>query len=110
MAVLDWVRGLFARNRRAFDRMPVEARVLIRADGEEHVRSLTDVSPKGAFLSPELRLPVGTPGIMELPQVGLTADFRIVRHANGGTGVEFVQDNVGAIVAGWTKGLSPASS
>ncbi|HYC04732.1 MAG TPA: PilZ domain-containing protein [Azospirillaceae bacterium] len=96
-------------NRRVFDRDTVDARVTLALSGRMLECTVSDVSPGGAFLAslPE-EIPIGTEGVLEVPETPIRADFRVVRHAPGGAGIVFLRDGVGAIVAGWTKGRSPA--
>ncbi|HYE49093.1 MAG TPA: PilZ domain-containing protein [Azospirillaceae bacterium] len=91
-------------NRRAFERQPVNTCVSLTLAGRTMECTISDVSPRGAFLSPMAdEIKVGTEGVLEVPDSPVRAEFRIVRRTPSGVGVEFLRDGVGAIVAGWTK-------
>lgn len=107
--MLRWLRNLSSgRNRRTFDRDPVKADALLTVGDHVLVCRISDVSPGGAFLSPPLDVPTGSEGVLRIPDVAIETPVRIVRMTPAGMGIEFVRDNVGAIIAGWTRGHSPA--
>lgn len=106
--MLRLLRAALFRNRRNFRRDQVQAEAVLRIGGREITCRISDVSPGGAFLSPVLEVKVGAEGSLRLPQVPIDTPIRVVRSNKAGIGVEFLQANVGAIVAGWTRGRSPA--
>lgn len=107
MSLLEWVASWFKPNRRRYDRRVVEYGVRLLVGGNGHECRMCDVSPSGALLVDAPNLPIGTMAVLEIPQVGLSADARIVRRTDRGIGIEFSKDGVGAIIAGWARGQSP---
>ena len=47
------------QSKRQFDRVPVNLAVKINAYGEEHIGTVINLSPGGAFVRMEVKLPVG---------------------------------------------------
>lgn len=109
MSLPHWVKALFKPNRRRFDRHAVQFGVRLLAGGQTYDCRMRDVSPSGALLVEAPNLPIGTMAVLEIPQIALTADARVVRRTDLGIGIEFSRDGVGAIVAGWAKGQSPVT-
>ncbi|MFV3128461.1 PilZ domain-containing protein [Niveispirillum sp. KHB5.9] len=107
MSPIDWIKGLFKPNRRRFDRHAVQFGIRLQAGGQTYDCDMRDVSPSGALLVDAPNLPIGTMTVLEIPQIALSTDARVVRRTELGIGIEFSRDGVGAIVAGWAKGLSP---
>jgi hypothetical protein len=108
MSVWDTViKTLTGGNRRSWNRDPVSLAVNLHVGELCHGLQIADVSPAGAFLTPAIDMPIGTPGILEIPGALIRAEVKIVRQTPTGVGVEFIADGVGAIVAGWTRGVSP---
>lgn len=107
MSLMEWIASLFKPNRRRYDRRSVEYGVRLVVGGASHDCRMSDVSPSGAMLTGAPNMPIGTMAVLEIDQLGLAADARIVRRTDGGVGIEFSKDGVGAIVAGWVRGQSP---
>ncbi|GGE64159.1 hypothetical protein GCM10011317_22000 [Niveispirillum cyanobacteriorum] len=109
MSLFNWFKGLFKPNRRRYDRHAVQFPVRIQAGGEGHECNMRDVSPSGAMLVDAPDLTIGTLLQLEIPQIALTANARVVRRTELGIGIEFSKEGIGAIVAGWAKGQSPVT-
>lgn len=107
MIMLAWLKTLMARNRRSFTRDAVDTDVVLTVGPTRYECQMRDVSPSGAFLSPALAAEIGEEGMLNLPNVAIETPVRIVRRTPDGVGVEFVRDNIGAIIAGWSRGQSP---
>lgn len=107
MSLPSWLKNLFKPNRRRFDRHVVQFGIRLLAGGHTYDCSMRDVSPSGALLVGAPNLPIGTMTVLEIPQISLTADARVVRRTDLGVGIEFSRDGIGAIVAGWARGQSP---
>lgn len=109
LSLPSWLTSLFKPNRRRYDRYAVHYGVRLKAgDGVFDCR-MCDVSPSGAMLVDAPNLPIGTLTVLEIPQIALAADARVVRRTEQGIGIEFSKDGIGAIIAGWAVGLSPSS-
>lgn len=106
--MLRWFKRATARDRRTFTRDPVRAEATLAMGEVRLACHIADVSPGGAFLTPDPGLPIGTEALLTLAQLSLETPVRVVRRTEEGVGIEFVAANVGAIVAGWTRGRSPA--
>lgn len=109
MSFFTWFKGLFKPNRRRYDRHAVQFAIRIQAGGQSHECSMRDVSPSGALLVDAPDLTIGTLVKLEIPQIALAANARVVRRTELGIGIEFSKDGVGAIVAGWARGQSPVA-
>ncbi|WP_165772207.1 PilZ domain-containing protein [Niveispirillum lacus] len=109
MSLPTWIKALFKPNRRRFDRHAVQFGIRLQAGGQRFECHMRDVSPSGALLVDAPNLPIGTMAILEIPQIALTADARVVRRTDLGIGIEFSKEGVGAIVAGWAMGQSPVA-
>ncbi|WP_184446414.1 PilZ domain-containing protein [Rhodospirillum centenum] len=96
-------------DRREFERRSVGAAVRLWLDDVPTVCRIEDVSPGGAFLSPRLDAADGAVAVLEIPELLIRAEVRIVRSTPAGSGVEFLKDGIGAIVAGWVQGRSSAT-
>lgn len=107
MSLPNWVKALFKPNRRRFDRHAVQFNVRLQAGGQTFDCHMRDVSPSGALLVDAPNLPIGTMAVLEIPQIVLMADARVVRRTDLGIGIEFSKEGIGAIVAGWARGQSP---
>lgn len=92
-------------ERRNFKRHHVAAQVLVEVDAESHQCQLSNVGPGGALLSPGFDVDVGRRVTIRLPNSRVTAEAGVTRVDPDGVGIQFDDDTVGAIVAGWTKGL-----
>jgi PilZ domain len=106
MSILRTFIRFINQNRRRFDRRPVAGHAVLRAGEMEFSCVVKDVSASGAFLAPDPQLPVGAMATLEVPDVLLSADVRVVRRTPDGFGVEFAKQGVGAIIAGWMRGQS----
>ncbi|MFV3076120.1 PilZ domain-containing protein [Niveispirillum fermenti] len=109
LSLPSWITALFKPNRRLYDRHAVHYGVRLSVQGTAHDCRMRDVSPSGALLVDVPALPVGTPVMLEIPQIALAAEARVVRHVDAGIGIAFSKDGVGAIIAGWARGQSGAS-
>lgn len=107
LSLPNWIKNLFKPNRRRFDRHAVQYGIRLLAGGRTYECHMRDVSPSGALLVDAPNLPIGTMAVLEIPQIALAADARVVRRIDLGIGIEFSKDGVGAIIAGWAKGQSP---
>lgn len=96
-------------NRRYYDRRPVAFAVRLQVAEERMEAMLLDVSPSGGLLRGIATLPIGTLLALEIAQIGLRADARVVRHTPDGVGIAFSRDGVGAIIAGWASGQTPSA-
>lgn len=92
-------------ERRNFKRHHVDAQVLVEVDSESHQCQIFNVGPGGALLSPGFDVEVGRAVTIRLPNSRVAADAGVTRIGSDGVGIQFDDDTVGAIVAGWTKGL-----
>lgn len=92
-------------ERRNFKRHHVEAQVLVEVDSESHQCQLSNVGPGGALLSPGFDVDIGRTVTIRLPNSRVTADALVTRVDADGVAIQFDDDTVGAIVAGWSKGL-----
>ncbi|MDP6708252.1 MAG: PilZ domain-containing protein [Alphaproteobacteria bacterium] len=113
------LRNMFARNdddaalageagdgeRRNYRRHHIDMEVLVDVDRETHRCHLYNVAPGGAFLSPDFDAEVGTSVTIRLPNSRVVAVAGVTRVSADGIGVRFDDDTVGAIVAGWTRGM-----
>lgn len=95
-------------NRRHYDRRPVAFAVRLQVADDQLDAVLLNVSPSGGLLQGTATLPIGTLLALEISQIGLRADARVVRHTPDGVGIAFSRDGVGAIIAGWASGQTPA--
>ncbi|SNS87251.1 MULTISPECIES: PilZ domain-containing protein [unclassified Azospirillum] len=102
------IAALVKPNRRRYDRRPVYAPIHLHVGSDRFDCRISDVSASGALLTGAPSLPIGTLLVLEVPAVGMQADARVVRQSAQGMGVAFTKEGVGAIIAGWLRGQSPA--
>ncbi len=92
-------------ERRNFKRHHVDAQVFVEVDSVSQQCQLSNVGPGGALLSPGFDVDVGRTVTIRLPNSRVTADARVTRVDSDNVAIRFYDDTVGAIVAGWSKGL-----
>ncbi len=92
-------------ERRSYRRHHVGMEVLVDVDRETHRCRLYNVAPGGACLSHDFDAEVGASVTIRLPNSRVFAVADVTRVSADGIGVQFDDDTVGAIVAGWTRGM-----
>ncbi len=95
-----------ASDRRGQARHSVDTEVTIEVELDQHASRLKDVSDRGAFLQSEAELEIGSAVTLLLPAHGIAASAGVRRVETTGVGIEFDDQMIGAIVAGWARGFN----
>lgn len=92
-------------ERRQHNRRPIDAAVVVEVDTRRHDCRLSNIGPGGGFLTPSFDVEVGQQVTVSIPNSPIRASVGVRRVELAGVGVKFDDDTLGAIVAGWSRGL-----
>ncbi len=95
---LDWQRD--------FSRAEVDARVTVFFESQTFEARMRDVSISGAMLVPDCGMRVGAELELELPNMPGRVQALVKRSSDGSAGVQFVNPNIGVMIAGWSRGTT----
>lgn len=92
-------------ERRRSRRRPIDAPVVVEVGSERHECRLTNVGPGGAYLTPSFAVQVGSKVTVNIPKTQIAASADVKRVEDGGVGIQFDEEALGAIVGAWSRGL-----
>jgi len=96
-------------ERRRHGRSDVDVGVQVTLAGATFDARLSDVSISGALLACERSLPPGSHIDITLPQIPVPVAAVVVRNRGRMSGIRFDDPNNGLLIAGWSRGTTPAA-